>query len=143
MIYLVVGVPGSGKSLVCENLLRIVGDGKIDYVHHDLYIGMGGSAYVKEILKHRKHTPTALTLTEAPFSVSLIRDPLLEAGEEVETFYIVEPEQIVSDRYLLRESKSIPRGHLTRQNTYWRRAHEEGAFVGTSNEVLKHLLGKF
>lgn len=42
-------------------------------------------------------------------------------------------------RYEAREGKPIPKGHLTRIQTYLDRADELGAFMGTSEQVLTHL----
>lgn len=133
-IYLVVGVPGSGKSWVCEQLKE-----KFTYVHHDGYIYLKRpGAYVQAILEIAP-TATKPLLTEAPFSVRETLDPLVAAGYEVIPVYIIEDPDVVAERYANRESKAIPQGHLTRMNTYRMRAQESGAFQGTSSQVLEHL----
>lgn len=132
-IWMVVGCPGSGKSWVCEQL-----EDKFEYVHHDLYIKMAGDTYVKEIIKRSKDATKPL-LIEAPFSMRAIMEPLQEKGFKVIPVFIQEKPEVISDRYLKREKKEIPKGHLTRQNTYLERAKEIGAFVGTSDQVLNHL----
>ncbi len=137
-IYLVVGVPGSGKSWVCEQLQK-----EFVYVHHDGFIGHINQpeVYVKAILDKAQDATKPL-LTEAPFSIRSIKDPLVHAGYKVIPVFIIEKDEVVSARYLKREGKPIPKGHLTRVKTYEQRAKESGAFRGTSAEVLKHLKSK-
>lgn len=131
--YMVIGCPGSGKSWVCDQLKDA-----FDYVHHDLYIGMAGDVYVQEILKRSTQAKKPL-LIEAPFSISKIKDPLEQMGFEITPVFIQEDPSLIADRYKRRENKEIPKGHLTRQETYKSRADEWKAFKGTSNEVLEHL----
>jgi hypothetical protein len=133
--YMVIGCPGSGKTWVCDQLKD-----KFHLVHHDLFIGMAGDTYVKEILKQSK-TSTKPLLIEAPFSVNKIKDPLEEAGLKIVPVFIQEPHHVIADRYLKREKREIPKGHLTRQNTYKARAEEWKAFHGTASQVLDHLKG--
>ena len=132
-IYLIVAVPGSGKTWVTSQL----GD-KFEFVHHDLFIGQAGEAYVKSILK-RAEKATKPLLTEAPFSISQTKDPLEAAGYKVIPIFIIESEPVLRDRYFKREKKSIPQGHITRMKTYEQRAHDWKAFKGTSQEVLEYL----
>lgn len=133
-IYLVVGVPGSGKSWCCEQLVN-----KFTYVHHDGYIYLKQpGAYMKAILGALPSATKPL-LIEAPFSVSEIMEPLKKEGHDVIPLFIIEPEQVVRDRYFKREKKLIPQGHLTRMQTYRKRAIELKAFQGTSTEVFNYL----
>lgn len=134
-IYLVIGCPGSGKSWVCEQLTY-----KFDYVHHDEYIYLKALAgeYVRAILE-RAEVATRPLLIEAPFSISQTKQPLEEAGYVVHPVFIIEDPDVVAARYLKRESKEIPRGHLTRMRTYAERGTEWGSFMGTSDAVFKHL----
>lgn len=132
-IYMVVGCPGSGKSWVCEQL-----EDFFEYVHHDLYIGMAGTRYVEAILEVCE-TAEKPVLTEAPFSISQLKKPLETAGHEVQCVFIMEDPEVIADRYLNREGKAIPKGHLTRQETYRERASEYDSFIGTSEEVLEFL----
>lgn len=131
--FMVIGCPGSGKSWVCDQLKEL-----FDYVHHDLYIGMAGDTYVREILKRSDSAKKPL-LIEAPFSISQIKDPLEAMGFEITPVFIQEDPNVITERYLAREKKEIPKGHLTRQNTYLSRANEWKAFKGTSTQVLEHL----
>lgn len=128
-IFLVVGCPGSGKSWVCDQLKN-----KYQYVRHDDFkIG-----YVDEIAKQAK-TATKPLLIETPFSVSQVKEPLEKQGFEVVPVYIQEDASVIKQRYRAREGKDIPAGHLSRQATYAQRAAAQGAFSGSSTEILARL----
>lgn len=131
-VYLVIGCPGSGKTWVCEQLKH-----KYHYVSHDENIKHD---YVKEVLAatYKSDRPV---LIETPFSISQIKDPLETKGIKVVPVFIQESTAVLSGRYRERESKPIPTGHLTRQQTYLSRAREWGSFTGTSTQVLEHLKG--
>lgn len=133
-IYLVIGVPGSGKSWVCEQLTD-----KFEYVHHDgfIYLKQPG-AYLNAIMEAIP-TATKPLLIEAPFSISQTMDPLVKAGHKVIPVFIIEEDKVVAERYSQRDKKPIPKGHLTRMQTYKQRAKEWDAFQGTSSEVFKYL----
>lgn len=131
--YLIIGCPGSGKTWVCEQLTQL-----FEYVKHDSFIGEPAEAYVEAILDASEMATKPL-LCEAPFSISQIKDPLENAGLTVIPIFILEDEEVIADRYYNRERKPIPQGHLTRQETYRRRAIEWGAFAGTSRSVLQYL----
>lgn len=130
---MVIGCPGAGKSWVCDQLKD-----QFHYVHHDLYIGMAGDTYVKEIIKHSQTSQKPL-LIEAPFSVSKIKEPLEKQGFQITPIFIQEKPEVIRGRYQAREKKEIPQGHLTRQETYRHMAKSWKAFTGTSNEVFEHL----
>lgn len=134
-VYLVVGTPGSGKTWVCEQL-----EDKFNYCPHDDYLD-GEDMYIDAIV-----ALTAMgmgpVLGEAPFSVSKFKSRLEgEFGFKLVIVFIIEDPKVVAERYYRREGKEIPKGHLTRINTYKQRAIEYGAFLGTSQEVLSHLQG--
>lgn len=132
-VYMVIGCPGSGKSWICDQLKN-----DFNYIHHDLFIGMTGPAYVRAILKASNESDKPL-LIEAPFSISQIKVPLEQANLNVIPIIIKESPLVISRRYQNREKKPIPKGHLTRQNTYAARAIEWGCFTGTTDEILHHL----
>lgn len=133
-IYLVVGVPGSGKSWVCEQL-----QDKFEYIHHDGYIYLKEpGAYVRVILE-KAPTATKPILIEAPFSIRETMEPLVNEGYSVTPVFIIEHPNVVAERYANREGKPIPQGHLTRMNTYRQRALEHGAFMGSSSQVFEYL----
>lgn len=136
-VYLVVGVPGSGKSWCCEQL-----QSQFYYVHHDGYIGHINQPekYVAGIVAAAAKANRPI-LAEAPFSISAIKDPLEKQGFDVRPVFILEPEGVLRARYLAREKKEIPKGHLTRQKTYAERAALWKSFVGTSTQVHAYLRG--
>lgn len=134
-VILVVGVPGSGKSWVCDKLTD-----KYEYVRNDDHIGGSNQAskYVRAILDATKASPKAV-LAEAPFSISEIKEPLERNGIEVTCVFILEDQNILRGRYMERDGKEIPKGHLSRQVTYAKRAQEYRSYYGTSEQVLTHL----
>lgn len=134
--FMVVACPGAGKTWVCEQLKEL-----FDYVHHDLFIGMEGDRYVREIIQ-RSLKATKPLLIEAPFSISQIKDPLERQGFDVVPVFIQEDANTIRERYFNREKKEIPKGHITRQATYLDRANQWGSFRGTSTQVLEHLKRK-
>lgn len=134
-LFLIVGAPGSGKTWVTSQL-----EDRFHLIHHDGYIYLKGpkGAYVQAILDQ---TPKATkpVLIEAPFSMSDTIDPLEKAGYKITPVFIIERPEIHSARYEKRENKPIPKGHITRTNTYLKRAKEGNHFYGTSEQVLNHL----
>jgi hypothetical protein len=130
-IYLLVGVPGSGKSWVCE---RAHDDYHV--VSHDDNIG---EDYTAQLMRAAESADKPI-LAETPFSMSRIMEPLERRG------YHVRPIFVFADELLLKtiwDSRSTPpnarRGHLTRQETYKSRVHDHAAFHGDSTAVLNHL----
>lgn len=133
MITLLVGVPGVGKSYVCSRLID-----KYDYVSHDRFMKRHDE-YVAEILSRAKQSE--FVLCEAPFSMSETVGPLEASGHTVRPVFIIEEPVILAARYMKDRAKPIPKGHLTRQDTYLKRAIAGGHFFGTSEQVLEHLRG--
>lgn len=129
-IYLLVGVPGSGKSWVCNQLSEMY-----EHIPHDDYMKGG---YLEALLEASDEDGDPI-LAEAPFSVSQIKEPLEGEGRQVFCVFIIESHNVLSERYYEREGRPIPRGHLTRQETYRERASEYDSFMGTSEEVLEYL----
>lgn len=127
-IYLIVGVPGSGKTWVCKQLTA-----KFDYLPHDDF--PNPKAYIAAI-KRLSSFATKPILIETPFSVSQYMESL-----NVIPVFIIETPEITKNRYETRDNKPIPQGHLSRINTYIERANELKAFKGTSQEVLDHFCG--
>ncbi len=132
MIYLLVGSPSSGKTWVAKQLKQ-----KFTVLEHDAYIGKD---YTKALADAEYGNKAVLA--ETPFSMSAIMDPLQKQGIIVEPIFIIETANTLKERYKAREGKEIPKGHLTRTNTYLDRARLGGHFYGTSEEVLKYLKGK-
>jgi len=132
-IYLVVGAPGSGKTWVCKQL-----EDKYEYLPHDDFTN--DSHYVGSIIRLSRMTDKPI-LIETPFSISQIVNPLEKHGFTVTPVFILESPVVTASRYLNREGREIPKGHLTRIETYKQRAQEYRAFHGTSEAVLSHLRG--
>jgi Cdc6-like AAA superfamily ATPase len=131
--FLVVGVPGTGKTTICEQL-----SDQFEYIPHDLH--NSNLDYIVYIINRFKNAMKPL-LIETPFSVSEIINPLTKAGIKVEPVFIIETPEVTAARYKAREGREIPKGHLTRIETYKQRAKDLNAFQGTSDEVLNYLKG--
>ncbi len=132
-IYMLIGCPGSGKTWCSDQLKQI-----FHHISHDEFIKAPKGIYVNEILKQAEGATKPL-LIEAPFSISETLEPLRNAGYDVKPVVIVEKPEVITLRYLRREKKDIPKGHLTRQKTYEQRAKALNWFHGTASEVLEHL----
>ena len=133
-IYMVVGVPCSGKSWVCEQLTE-----EFEYIPHD-YVGHYNEkdAYLLDILDLADKSDKDI-LIETPFSMNEYQKPLEEQSYEVIPVFIIESPVVLSKRYKDREGKVYPKGNLTRNQTFMKRAMDSGLFKGTSEEVLIHL----
>lgn len=125
-IYLLVGTPGSGKTWVMDQLKD-----QFDCLKHDDYGDL--KPYLNDI-KRLQAIADKPILIETPFSVSQFMEAL-----PVTPLFIIELPSVTRARYEAREGKPIPKGHLTRIQTYLDRADELGAFMGTSEQVLSHL----
>lgn len=131
-IYLIVGVPGSGKSWVCNQLKD-----KFNYIPHDKVHECNTQLYIDNI-NFIARTRDKPVLAETPFSVSIYTDAI----QNIETVYILEDYNKVLERYEVREGKRPSPGDRTRQETYTKRAKKSNSFSGTSQEVLNYLRGK-
>lgn len=129
-LYLICGVPGSGKSWV----LSQVAD-KFICLENDSFIGKD---YTREIAKKFQSTSKPV-VADCPFGERFLRDKLESLGVSVEPIFIVEKPEVVKKRYEEREGKPIPQAHLTRAKSILTRANEWGAFFGTSEEVANYL----
>lgn len=134
-VYLVVGIPGSGKSWVCEQLAE-----EFSYARHDDFI-KAHDTYLEAIV-HTASTSKKPVLAEAPFSITQTKDPLEAQGFEVIPVFILEEPGVVAQRYEndpKRDGSPLPAGHVSRLRTYAQRAQEWGSFSGTADEVLEFL----
>ncbi len=131
IIYLVVGTPGSGKTWVCKQL-----EDQYDYLAHDDFRDI--KDYISNIARLAQ-IATKPILIETPFSVSQVTEGLGSKGLHATPVFIIESDDVTSKRYEAREGRPIPKGHLSRINTYYDRARSLRAFYGTSEEVLAHL----
>ena len=148
-VYLVVGVPGAGKSWVCRQL----GD-KFNYIPHDRcwshptekpdagldpkWCKGSKSTHIETLVKEAKSSEKPL-LTEVPFGERKVKEDLEAKGLRVKTIFVIEDPKVVSSRYEAREGKPLYKGAVTRASTIKDRAREWNSFAGTSSEVLKHL----
>lgn len=133
-IYLVCGVPGSGKSWVCEQL----GD-KYNYLSHDSFIGMPKHAYQNALIKLARSSDKPV-LGDVPFMISILIENLKASNATVIPYFVIENPLTTRTRYEAREGKPIPPQHLTRIATVKQRAIQYRAPKGTSTEVLALLL---
>jgi RNase adaptor protein for sRNA GlmZ degradation len=138
-IYIVSGVPASGKSWVCNQLKDL-----FEYVAHDGWsqrdkLGSKDylAKYARELLEKAK-TSAKPVLGDCPFSERELKE-LLEKGGATPKFIFLKasPADLVS-RYKER-NKPLPKGHITRQTSIPERAKEWGSFYGASSEALDHL----
>ncbi len=129
-IYLVCGVPGSGKSWVCDQLTH-----KFHYVRHDDYIQ---GDYTKGLAYEAKASEKPV-IGDCPFGERVLIKDLEDRGLSVTPVFIVEDGQVVRKRYEARDKKPIPPQHITRAINIRHRAEEWRCFYGTSSEVLEHL----
>lgn len=130
-VYLLVGAPGSGKSWVANQFKH-----KFIYLPHDKYPN-NYKEVVQQNIMLQQLSGTEL-LIETPFSVSEYMD-LNSPTTKIIPVFILETPEVTAARYLEREGTPIPKGHLTRIQTYTKRAKELNAFSGTSSEVLEYL----
>lgn len=131
-IYLICGSPGIGKTWVCKQLTD-----KFEYVPHDDFI-KGPVTHLMAVSKRAAECDRPI-ITEVPFSVSQVKEPLEARGFKVNPIFITEAGSTLTQRYQDRDKKRIPQQHLTRNETYKKRSVEWGCFNGTSEEVLHHL----
>jgi hypothetical protein len=132
-IYLIIGVPGSGKSWVSSKL-----EDRFEVLPHDEFL----NANYPAMLVKAACMLSKPIVGELPFGITETLTYLQESGADVEPVFIVEPPDVLKARYSAREGKDIPKGHLTRQNTYYERSIEYGAFSGTAQKVLDYLKKK-
>jgi hypothetical protein len=131
-IYLLIAVPGTGKTWVANQVKD-----KFNYVPHDDYQSGG---YVKAIA-HKAINGDKPVLCETPFSISNIMGPLERSGLKVTPVFILESITVTADRYYKRTGNPIIKGHITRIETYKQRAKELSAKSGTAQEILEYLKG--
>lgn len=128
-VYLVIGVPGAGKTWVCKQL-----DNKFSYIPHDLHF----KDHVEVIEKVAKKSLKPV-ITEIPFAERVVKEQLEAKGIQVIPYFVIEGPYVCKDRYQLREKKPYPKANFTRATSIKERADEWGAPQGTSAEVLSML----
>lgn len=127
MIYLVCGVPGSGKTWVCEQLTH-----KFHYIPHDLHSH-------KKLVHLASQMNDRYIVMDCPFAERKLRDLLEDADIIVKPIFIVEEPDVIKSRYLKRNGYMPTPGILTRANTIMEKVREWDAYYGTSKEVLAYL----
>ncbi len=132
-IYLLIGCPGVGKSWVAAQL-------KDKYLHleHDDFKGRE-QRYVPCLIEAAGMGDKPV-LANTPFGITELMTEIGRKGCICVPIFIIDKEDIIKARYFKRDGHPIPEGHLTRQKTYMKRAFDLGAFTGTSEQTLKHLL---
>lgn len=137
-VFLLIGVPASGKSWVVKQLGK-----EFQVIEHDKFIGSSrhNGEYVEAALEAAESSSKPI-LMEAPFSMSEIMNPLRAEGVKVEPVFIVEDKDVLSKRYASRGRGPLPKGHLTRMGTFKMRADAGNFFMGPSEKVLEYLRGK-
>lgn len=128
-VYLICGVPGSGKTWVCERLKD-----KFTYVPHDEYMKQ-----IRRALVEHSFISTKPLITECPFAERELREKLEQSKMIVRPYFIVEAPQVVKQRYEAREGKLAPQNILTRAVSIVDKVREWGAPHGTAQEVLNLL----
>jgi hypothetical protein len=138
-IFILVGAPGSGKTWVARQVVD-----KFTYVPHDTYGLAGNKAYVKSIATQATNSDKPI-VCDTPFSLSEIKEPLSHLGLNVKPVFIIESPETTQSRYEARYRTEglgqpvMPKGHLTRIETYKQRARELQAPSGTSSEMLDYM----
>jgi dephospho-CoA kinase len=130
-IYLICGVPGSGKSWVCEQL-----QDKYHYVRHDDHHDK--HTLISEVRHHATSAQKPI-LVDCPFAERELKEKLLQYGISVTPLFVIEPPDVVKRRYEAREKKPVAKNVMTRAVTIQDRAKEWNAIAGNSNEILKYL----
>lgn len=131
-VYLICGVPGSGKTWVCSQLTE-----KYTYVANDDHIG---GDHLKEIYRAARSSEKPI-LADCPFGERLIRDNLINRGLDVTPVFIVEDPQVIKRRYEKRDGVPIPTNHISRAMNIGARADQWRSKKGTSEEILEYLRG--
>ena len=136
-VYLIVGVPASGKSWLCDQLRN-----RFEYVPHDETIHLKDPEAYLETIHAMSFEALKPLLIEAPFSMG-IEGELSALGYNVTPVFVIEEPSVLRHRYELRgrHEDHIIKGHLSRQDTFRKRAQLRQAFAGNSTEVLEHMRG--
>lgn len=132
-VFLVCGVPGSGKSWVCEQLKQ-----EYEYVRHDDFIGREPNAFVSSIFNAARSSQKPI-LADCPFKERQVREELLDRDLRVIPVFIIESPEVVKNRYEAREKKPVSQATLTRAISIRLRATEWNALSGTSGEIFNIL----
>ncbi len=117
-VYLLCGVPGSGKS----------------FMPHDDY---PTDRYARAIATMAAMSEKPI-LAECPFRMAVLMSELERDGLTLHAYFIKEPEHLIAARYQAREGKPIPRQHLTNYRRLLA-ATDRTWIVGSQKEILELL----
>lgn len=132
-VFLICGVPGSGKSWVCRQLA-----GQARYIPHD-----ENYKNHAEVIIRTASMSIRKIITESPFAERELREKLESAGVKVYPYFVIEEPDLIKERYEKREGKPFPKNNCTRAKTIVNRAMEWKAPFGTSTRVLEMLKNEF
>lgn len=128
MVYLLCGVPGSGKTWVCNQIGEFFRHIPHDFHTHDTL------AVVAKDASKRSDKPIVI---DCPFNERNLRAKLEAQGLPVTPVFIVEKAEVIRDRYWKRERRVPSPNVLTRAATIMEKVKEWKATYGTSDEVLQ------
>lgn len=132
-VYILVGSPGVGKTWVSNQLKD-----QYEVIEHDDFMYTRNNEYVKALIQSSQSNNKSI-IANTPFGLSDLIEALEHNKIEVIPIFIIEHPTILEQRYRKRENKAIPKGHITRQQTYYNRSLELNAFKGTALEALNYL----
>jgi len=140
MIYLLCGVPGSGKTWVIDQLFNCrppIGFTSIEHdsVSREQLLSLAKSLYPPTHMKRN-------VIIDCPFDERSLRSELEHLNLKVTPLFIVEHPKVIEARYFKREGKRPSQSILTRAETIMNKVREWNAFYGTSQEVLDFLRSK-
>lgn len=131
-VFLICGVPGSGKSWVCDQLKD-----RFHYIAQDDFIEHEKKTLYASVFQAAK-TSSVPILVDCPFGERPFREELRRRDLKVVPVFVVEHPDVVKRRYESR-GKPVYAGLLTRALSIADRAQEWNAFWGTSQQVLEYL----
>lgn len=130
-VYLLIGVPCSGKTWVADALQKA---NSWLWVEHDAY-------HVEDYWKAVWYAAGAAgtpVIAEAPFRASVLKEQLEKKGVKVVECYITAPEALLEQRYEARKGLAYPKAFRTNLAKYNAR-YKDLTIRGTSSEVLQLL----
>jgi len=130
-VYLICGVPGSGKSWVCNQVKD-----QFTYIEHDK---APSTKMLARTAANKAQESTKPLLIDCPFNETEVRHALKVLGLQVTPVFIVEHPDKVNAQYSKREGKPTPANVLTRASSIANKAHEWNALSGTSKQILEYL----
>jgi hypothetical protein len=133
-VFLVCGVPGSGKSWVLKHF--------VNTMHYDHHFNTPRKEYAAKLAAKAKENPSFSLIADCPLGISEIVEHIRALGVEVEPVFVVATPEVIAKQYFQREGRPIPKQHIGRLATIRQRIAEYKAFSGDSNEVLRYLVDK-